>query len=253
MVEKSKSKRVFIGGISGGIGSSLADRLSSDGWHVGGFGRPSDKWEAFSQAHSDYTLHEADATDPHAVEEAFRRFSEAAGGIEAYVHAIGSVSLKPLHMLSPADWEAVLATNLHSAFYAAKAAVGIMRKQKNGVLVFFSSVAAQAGLSNHEAIAAAKGGVEGLVRSISATYAANGIRANAIAPGLVETPATEALTGNEQARRISERMHPVGRIGTAEEVASLAAWLVSGNGSWMTGQVLSLDGGMGSIVPKPRA
>ena len=249
----ANSKRVFIGGISGGIGSSIASVLSSSGWTVGGFGRPSTKWEGFVENHPDYELHEADATDPKAVEEAFSAFVQSAGGVDAYIHAIGSVSLKPLHMLTLDDWNDVLSKNLHSAFHAAKAAINVMRKQRNGALVFFSSVAAQAGLSNHEAIAAAKGGVEGLVRSISATYASNGIRANAIAPGLVETPATSALTSNEQALRISERMHPVGRIGQPDEVASLAAWMVSDSGSWMTGQVVSMDGGMGVIVPKPRA
>ncbi|NDV60955.1 SDR family oxidoreductase [Puniceicoccales bacterium CK1056] len=253
MTSPSETKRVFIGGISGGIGSAVANVLSSENWTVGGFGRPSDKWSEFTENHPHLKLYSADATDSEAVEQAFKEFSGEVGGVDAYIHAIGSVSLKPLHMLSTSDWEAVLSTNLHSAFYASKAAVNIMRKQKHGVIVLFSSVAAQAGLSNHEAIAAAKGGVEGLVRSISATYSSNGIRANAIAPGLVETPATSALTSNEQARRISERMHPVGRIGNADEVASLAAWLVSDKGSWMTGQVIALDGGMGTIVPKPRA
>ena len=128
-----------------------------------------------------------------------------------------------------------------------------MRSQKKGVIILFSSVAAQAGLSNHEAIGAAKGGIDGLVKSIAATYASMGLRANAIAPGLVETPATAQLTSSEQTRQISERMHPLGRIGRPAEVASLAAWLVSEEASWMTGQVISLDGGMGPVVPKPRA
>jgi NAD(P)-dependent dehydrogenase (short-subunit alcohol dehydrogenase family) len=253
MSSAAQSKRVFIGGIAGGIGSAIANVLSSENWTVGGFGRPSDNWSKFTDEHENYKLFSADATDPDAVEQAFKDFNEECGGIDAYIHAIGSVYLKPLHMISTDDWNEVIAKNLSSAFYASKAAVNLMRRQKNGVLVLFSSVAAQAGLSNHEAIAAAKGGVEGLVRSISATYAANGIRANAIAPGLVDTPATAALTSNEQALRISERMHPVGRIGNAGEVASLAAWLVSENASWMTGQVISMDGGMGTIVPKPRA
>lgn len=252
MASSTATRRVFIGGIGGGIGSAIANNLSSENWTVGGFGRPSDKWAEFTADHPDYKIFDADATDAEAVERAFADFNEAVGGVDAYVHAIGSVALKPLHMIAPGEWDEVIATNLTSAFYAARAAVNMMRRQRNGVILLFSSVAAQAGLSNHEAIAAAKGGVEGLVRSISATYASNGIRANAIAPGLVETPATVALTSNEQARRISERMHPLGRIGTAAEVASLAAWLVSDNASWMTGQVIALDGGMGTIVPKPR-
>jgi NAD(P)-dependent dehydrogenase (short-subunit alcohol dehydrogenase family) len=253
MSDRAHDKRVFIGGIGGGIGSALANRLSSEKWTVGGFGRPSEKWSAFREAHPDYDLHDAGAGDAGAVGAAVDAFAAAHGGLDAYVHAIGSVFLKPLHMLSDAEWAEVLAVNLGSAFIAARAVIQPMRKQKGGSLVFFSSVAAGAGIANHEAIAAAKGGIEGLTRSIAATYAPLGIRANAIAPGLVETPATTALTANEAARKVSERMHPLGRIGTPEEIASLAAWLVSGDSAWMTGQVLGMDGGMGALVARPRA
>jgi NAD(P)-dependent dehydrogenase (short-subunit alcohol dehydrogenase family) len=231
----------------------MASRLQSAGHIVGGFGRPSDGFATFKAGHPGTDLYEVDGLDSLAVGEAVQSFVTARGGIDAYIHAIGNVSLKPLHLLSDADWKGVLATNLDSAFYASRACIMEMRKQRNGVLLFFSSVAAGAGLSNHEAIAAAKGGVSGLVRSIAATYASNGIRANAIAPGLVKTPATAMLTSNEQALRISERMHPLGRVGEADEISSLAEWMISKDASWMTGQVISMDGGMGSIVPKQRA
>lgn len=253
MTVSEPNRRVFIGGIGGGIGSAAAKRLSSANWTVGGFGRPSAKWSAYKEDHPEYRLYEADATKSGEVNQAVEAFAGEHGGIDAYIHAVGNVFLKPLHMISDEEWQSVISVNLTSAFNAGRAVLGPMRKNKHGVLVFFSSVAAQAGLSNHEGIAAAKGGIAGLARSISATYASVGIRANAIAPGLVETPATNMLTGSEQARRISERMHPLGRIGTADEVASLAAWLVSEDAAWMTGQVIGMDGGMGSIVPKPRA
>ena len=90
------------------------------------------------------------------MEKAFQAFVESKGGLDAYVHAIGNVALKPLHLLSDADWREIMQTNLDSAFYAARAAIGHMRRQRQGVLLFFSSVAGQAGISNHEAIAAAK-------------------------------------------------------------------------------------------------
>lgn len=253
MSDSADQKRLFIGGIAGGIGSALANRLSSDEWTVGGFGRPSDKWSEFKDSHSDFHLFDAEASDSKSVDKAVSEFCEEAGGIDAYVHAIGNVFLKPLHLITDEEWESVISCNLNTAFYAARSVIKPMRRQKSGILVFFSTVAAQAGLSNHEGIAAAKGGIDGLVKSIAATYAANGLRANAIAPGLVKTGATSRLTGSEDALRLSERMHPLGRIGDPDEVASLAAWLVSKDATWMTGQTISLDGGMGTVLPKPRA
>lgn len=252
MSAASQKKTVFIGGIAGGVGSEIAKRLSGEGWTVGGFYRPSKAAEAFASEHQDWHLHEAEGTDPGAVSAAVDGFVEAQGSLSAYIHAVGGVNLKPLHMIKDEEWEDFLKNNLHSAFYAARAVIGHMRKQKDGAMVFFSSVAAEAGIANHELVGAAKGGVAGLARSIAATYAAVGVRANVIAPGLVETKATQMLTSSEQARRISERMHPLGRVGQASDIASLAAWLVSADAAWMTGQVISFDGGMGAIVPKPR-
>jgi len=254
MSTSDQPQRIFIGGIGGGIGSALLKCLSSENAAIGGFGRPSDRWSSFKETHHErVALYDADATDAKAVAKAISGFAEENDGLDAYVHAIGNVFLKPLHMIQDDEWDAVLKTNLSSAFYAARAALKPMRKQKSGVFVFFSSVAVQAGIANHEGIAAAKGGVEGLVRSLSSTYCSMGIRANAVAPGLVKTPATAALTGSEQALRISERMHPVGRIGKPDEIASLVSWLISPAASWMTGQVIAHDGGMGTLVPKPRA
>lgn len=253
MAYTQNHQRIFIGGIAGGIGSALAAQLKENGAVVGGFARASERLDHFRESHPDIEVADVEASDAKAVKEAIEQFAKQQEGIDGYVHAVGNVFLKPLHMIRDEEWEQTLACNLTSAFYAARAAVGKMRRQKHGHLVFFSSVAAVSGLANHEAIGAAKGGIIGLARSIAATYAANGIRSNAIAPGLVETPATASLTGNEDARKFSERMHPLGRLGKPEELAALARFLLSEEAGWITGQVFSADGGMGSIVPKPRA
>lgn len=195
----------------------------------------------------------ADMTKSDAVDSAFAAVAGQYEQLDAYIHAVGSVFLKAAHLTSDEELYTVLSTNLLSAFYSLRSAVKIMRRRKAGSLVYFSSVAAQIGLSQHEAIAAAKGGIDGMVRSAAATYAPLGIRINAVAPGLVETQATAALTGNANARELSERMHPLGRLGQPDEVASLVSWLVSEEASWVTGQIWSMDGGMGAIVPKPRA
>jgi NAD(P)-dependent dehydrogenase (short-subunit alcohol dehydrogenase family) len=165
----------------------------------------------------------------------------------------GSIYLKAAHLTAPEDWLAVIQQNLNSAFYALRAIVPGMVKQGGGSLLFFSSVAAQAGLANHEAIAAAKGGLEAMVRSAAATYAPRGIRINAIAPSLTDTPLSKAITGSPQALAFTQKMHPLGAINTADAVANMAAWLLSDAASQVTGQIFVIDGGLSSIVPKPKA
>ncbi|MFO7774969.1 MAG: SDR family oxidoreductase [Candidatus Hydrogenedentota bacterium] len=248
----STPKNILIGGIYGGIGSALALQLRNLGWRVCGFGRDPEKLEALRQNIDGLTLFQADATDSEEVARAFSEANEEMGGLQGYVHCVGSVFLKPLHRTSPAEWREVLGKNLDSAFFALRAGIPLLQKQGGGSFVFCSSVAAQTGLANHEAIAAAKGGLEALVRSAASTYASRYIRVNAVALGLVETGATQPLLANQRARALSEEMHPLGRVGRAEEVASLLSWLASEDASWVTGQIFGMDGGMGVIVPKPK-
>jgi NAD(P)-dependent dehydrogenase (short-subunit alcohol dehydrogenase family) len=115
--------------------------------------------------------------------------------------------------------------------------------------VLVSSIAAQIGTPNHEAIAAAKGGLEGLVRGAAATYAAAGIRINAVAPGIMETPAAAGIIGSAAARDAAARQYPLPGIGTPDELAELMVWLLSDKGARVTGQIWALDGGFTSIRP----
>ena len=105
-------------------------------------------------------------------------------------------------------------------------------------------------MTNHAAIAAAKGAVEGLTRASAADYAKRGIRVNAIAPAMTDTPMSENLLKSEASRKISDSMHPVGRIGEAKEIADVASWLVDGAPEWMTGQIIGVNGGLGTIKPQ---
>ena len=122
-----------------------------------------------------------------------------------------------------------------------------MMKGEGGSIVFVSTAAASIGLPNHEAIAAAKGGIEALVRSAAATYGKSGIRVNAVAPGLVETPLTQRITASESARAGSEAMHALRRIGQPEDVAGAILWLLSNEAAWVTGQTFGVDGGLGAV------
>jgi len=116
-----------------------------------------------------------------------------------------------------------------------------------GTVVLTSSASARLGLANHEAIAAAKAGVIGLMLSAAASYAGRRIRVNAVAPGLVRTALTEALTGAETTLQASAALHPLGRIGEPDEVASAIAWLLDPAQAWVTGQVFGIDGGLATV------
>ena len=247
------NKVVVIGGIGGGIGSALARRLSESGCQIAGFGRSTAKLGAVTDELDGIHTATVDATHPFEIDTFLADVKSNYGQIDAYVHAIGSIFLKPAHLTGDDDWANTLQINLSTAFFALRSCTKLMQKQGHGSCVFFSTAAAQAGIANHEAIAAAKGGIDAMIRSAAATYAPRGVRINAIAPSLTATPLAKPIIGSEQALEISKRMHPLGDIAQADEVASLAAWLVSDDARLVTGQTFVLDGGISTIVPKPRA
>jgi NAD(P)-dependent dehydrogenase (short-subunit alcohol dehydrogenase family) len=193
-----------------------------------------------------------DATDITAVENFVRSTADAEGGLDGIVNCVGSIVLKAAHQTKEDEWRHTMAANLDTAFAAVRAGAKVMGRS-GGSIVLMSSSAARVGLPSHEAIAAAKAGVIGLARSAAATYAGKGIRVNAVAPGLVDTPMSAGITGNEMMLKASTAMHPLGRIGTAEEIASVIAWLLSKESGWVTGQVIGVDGGLSTVRGKASA
>ncbi len=127
-----------------------------------------------------------------------------------------------------------------------------MAKAGGGSIVLAASAAAQTGIANHEAIAAAKGGVIGLTRSAAATYGARGLRVNAVAPGLVDAKMTAGLVGNQAQAEASRAMHVLGRLGTGDDIAAAVTWLLDPMTSWVTGQIIGVDGGLGQVRTRPR-
>lgn len=240
----------FVLGAGGGIGSALVRRLVDAGGQVVAAGRTAGPLDALVAAHGSAVRPlVVDATDADAVHAAVGAVADTEGRLDAAACTVGSILLKPAHRTSVEEYRDVLARNLDAAFFLLRAATAALQRS-GGSIALVSSAAGHYGLHNHEAIAAAKGGIEGLTRSAAATYAARGIRVNAVAPGLVETPLTARLTGDETSRRVSEGMHPLGRIGAPDDVASALAWLLDPAQSWVTGQVLGVDGGLGSAQPK---
>jgi NAD(P)-dependent dehydrogenase (short-subunit alcohol dehydrogenase family) len=234
---------LVIGG-AGGIGRAVVGRLRSRDAVVVIAGRSA---ERLAQTASDLGTDSAvvDAADFGAVEALVQDLAARHGRVAGIVNAAGSILFKPAHLTSADEWQDVLACNLTTAFAVVRAAGRVMTS--GGSVVLVSTVAASVGLPQHEAIAAAKGGVEGLVRAAAASYAGRGLRINAVAPGLVDTPLAARITSNPKALESSRARHPLGRIGTPEDIAVPIAWLLGPATSWVTGQVIGVDGGMSTV------
>lgn len=241
----SESQNFVVLGANGGIGSELCRRLVRGGHRVTLAGRNETALQQLGDE-LDAPTEIVDATSIDEVESCLLRVSESAGTINGVVNCVGSVLLKPAHLTTPDQWQAIIATNLTSAFATVRGAFPLLRKQ-GGSIVLMSTAAARAGIPNHEAIAAAKAGVIGLMQSAAATYAARNIRINAVAPGLVQTPLTERIWSNEKAAAASRDMHALGRLGTPTDVASLVEWLLQHENNWITGQVFGVDGGLATV------
>lgn len=233
-------------GATGAVGSALARRLRRACHSVFVAGRNSERLsELASELECDSTCVDAKQSGSIAtcVEAAKRSF----GQITGIANCIGSLYLKPAHATSEADFLDVLQTNLCSAFETVRSSHSAMRKS-GGSVVLVSSAAASIGMPNHEAIAAAKSGVEGLMRGAAASYAARGIRFNAVAPGLTKSNMTRQIWESEQASAASEQMHALGRLGDPDDVAAMIQWLLLDESGWVTGQVFGVDGGLSSVL-----
>lgn len=239
---------VMIFGGSGGIGSAVARVLAEKGVPTFLVARGEERLQAIAAEVGARGYSIADATDLGQVERAFAEATAALGEVSGVAHCVGSILLKPAHLTSEAEFTSVIHQNLTSAFFVMRAAARTMTS--GGSVLFFSSAAGRIGLANHEAIAAAKAGVIGLTLSAAATYAPRKLRVNCIAPGLVQTSMSEKITANQSAAAFSRALHPLGRLGEASDIAPLAAVLLSDEGSWITGQVFGVDGGLATVKTK---
>ena len=239
------ARRVLVIGAAGGIGSALVRRLVASGGKVFLAGRDATRLETLA-TELGMPWGTVEATDPDAIDGVADRAVAELGGLDGLANCVGSILLKPAHLTSAADWNATIATNLTSAFGCVRAA-GRLMKGEGGSVVLVSSAAARVGLANHEAIAAAKAGIIGLVLSAAATYAKQKVRFNAVAPGLVRTPLSKGLLSSELAEKASVGMHPLGRLGEPDEVAAAIQWFLDPAQGWITGQVLGIDGGLADL------
>ena len=236
----------LIVGASSDIALLLGQHLIDDGHSVTLLARDHTRCATLEQqgAH----VIQGDALDSEAVGLAVQTAKDnGEGSIAGVAHLVGSLLIRPPHAVKLDAFNEVIHTNLSSAFLTLSTACKTMLRSGGGRLVFTSSVAASLGLVNHEAIAAAKGGIESMVRTAAATYSQRGIRINAVAPGLTETRLAETILKSDAMKEAVIGMIPIKRINQPDEIASTMYWLLTGAPDNLTGQVFHLDGGMANV------
>ncbi|MCL6261504.1 SDR family oxidoreductase [Aquiflexum sp. TKW24L] len=224
-----KNKNIVIIGGNSGIGKSIIEKLEALEANIFSYHRTGE-----GKGHLDVT-------------EKFENIEGLPEVIDGLVYCPGTISLKPFHRFSIEDFQKDYEVNVLGAVKVLQACLKGMKKSETASVVLFSTVAVQVGLGFHASISSAKGAVEGLAKSLAAEWAPNKIRVNVVAPSLTDTPLASALLGNEDKKEASNKRHPLGRYGQPEDIAGAAIFLLSNQTSWMTGQVLHLDGGMSSV------
>ena len=167
--------------------------------------------------------------------------------IHGLVYCPGSINLKPFNRLQPQDFLNDFKQNVLGAVNIIQKLLPNLKKANGSSVVLFSTVASKLGMPFHASIATSKSAVEGLAKSLSAEYASSKIRFNVIAPSLTDTPLANFLLNTDEKREASNKRHPLLRIGTANEMAEIVSFLISDSSSWITGQIIGVDGGMGSL------
>ena len=167
--------------------------------------------------------------------------------IDGFVYCPGSINLRPFRGLKPEAFESDLQINFISMIKALQSVLPNLSAANQSSVVLFSSVAAGMGMPFHTSVAAAKGAIEGFAKALAAEYAPK-IRVNVIAPSLTDTPLAEKFLSNEEKKEKSAQRHPLKRVGTPEDMAKTAKFLLSEDSSWISGQIFHVDGGMSSLL-----
>ncbi len=230
-----ENKNILIVGASSGIGLALAQMLEKEGANLYTASRR--KPQDIRSTHFTW-----DAASPD--NGVFNNLPDMLHGV---VYAPGTINLRPFQRLSIAEFQADFQINVLGAIAIIQQNLIRLRKADGASIVLFSTVAAQTGMGFHASIATSKGAIEGLTVSLAAELANIKVRCNAIAPSLTDTPLVQALLSSDEKREASAKRHPLGRVGTAQDIAAAARLLLSAEGSWITGQILRIDGGMGNL------
>ena len=234
------SEKYLIVGATGSIGSSLAEQLYASGKEIHLVSRNEEETKSLSEKFNcSYTI-----TD--VLEEKFLdKIKSDIEEVNGIAYCVGSIDLKPFRMVTENDFNKCMKLNLYSAVELIKGYQESLKKNK-GSIVLFSTVAAQRGFTNHAIIASTKAAVEGLTVSLAAEFAPN-IRVNCIAPSLTNSKIAEPMLKNKVLADGIAKAHPLKRIGEGKDSASLAKFLITEDSSWVTGQIIAVDGGRSKL------
>jgi len=234
----------IIAGSTGTLGSAIVDDLSKSN-EIFLIGRDEDKLkEQSSKYNCKFEVIDLSNTpEPRD----FTKVIDPDVQIKGLINCIGSILIKPLHGTSLEEFNDIISTNLFSSYFLL---ASFARRMKEGSAIFFSSVAGTKGLSNHEAISAAKAGIEGFARSAAATYAKDNLRVNVIAPSIMDSNMSQKILSSDAARELSKNMHPISKIGDADDILPVIKWLLSPDARWVTGQTIHVDGGLSTVKPR---
>lgn len=226
----------LIIGASTGIGYELASQLAEAGHSVIGT----------YNSHKPETWHSNIDFQPFDVLDSESTLTSLPDKLSGVVYCPGSISLRPFERIKPEDFMRDYQLQVVGAIRVLQFVMPKLKQSTEASVVLFSTLAVQTGLPYHSLVSASKGAIEGLVRALSAEYAP-GIRVNGIAPSLTDTPLAASLLNTDQKREANAQRHPLKRIGTASDIAHMAAFLLSDKSSWITGQIFPVDGGMSAL------
>jgi 3-oxoacyl-[acyl-carrier protein] reductase len=227
-------KNFLLVGASSGIGAELKLRLENEGHVIYTLGRKM----LTSKAHHEFNA---------ALSEPFSIPHDWPEEFHGMAYLPGTIQLKPFHRTTAADFENDFRINVLGFVQVLQVVLPLLKKTGSSSVLAFSTVAANTGLGFHASISASKGALQSLCLSLASELAPSGVRVNVLAPSITDTPLASSLLNTEEKREASARRHPLGRIGKAEDLAAAAAFLLSGESSWITGQIIGVDGGFSRL------
>jgi NAD(P)-dependent dehydrogenase (short-subunit alcohol dehydrogenase family) len=226
-------RNYLIIGASTGIGKALAEALAQENNVIGTYNKNEIR-------HDKINFFQLNVLDDHL------DFSYLPDVIDGIAYCPGSINLKPFARITPADFMNDYALQTVGAVKVIQAILPKLKASNNASIVLFSTVAVQSGFNFHSLVASSKGAIEGLCKALAAELAPK-IRVNCIAPSITDTPLAATLLSTDEKKEANAQRHPLKKIGTPQDIANIAAFLLSEKSSWITGQTIHVDGGMGAI------